>query len=397
VAEARAKFPDLEPVEPGTPTGLYLRRFWQPVLRAKELAAGRARPIEILGEKFTLYRGDAGKAHLTAFRCPHRGTPMSVGWVEGESLRCRYHGWKFDAAGQCTEQPNEDAPFCHRVRMRTYPTQEYVGLIFAYLGEGEPPPFPRYPDLDQPGVILADPVEVLPCGFWNRFDNDHSHIPWVHRATAIRTGRKDLLLLRQEDVEETPYGWMGRRSVKGEKADEGRAFGIGRLTHFFMPNVRLFWAPTRARGFEGRGLFDTKVVWTVPVNDTSHAAFDVTHTPVEGEDGRRFAESRAAQQEAEAETRWDLAEKILAGEMTLEDLPADMSAYTSFAIEDYVTQVGQGPVAGRGREMLAGSDARVVLMRRLWLREVNAMLVGQPMTNWKIPERPLSLALADAG
>jgi 5,5'-dehydrodivanillate O-demethylase len=72
------------------------------------------------------------------------------------------------------------------MKIRTYPTQEYMGLIFAYLGEGSPPEFRRYPDLDRPGVIVTDPVEILPCSFWNRLDNDHSHIPWVHRATAVR-------------------------------------------------------------------------------------------------------------------------------------------------------------------------------------------------------------------
>jgi 5,5'-dehydrodivanillate O-demethylase oxygenase subunit len=385
---------DLELVGPESPTGQYLRRFWQPLMRSKEILPGRARAAKILGEEFTVYRGEDGNPHVVAYRCAHRACPLTVGWVEGDSIRCRYHGWKFDASGRCIEKPNEDdGPTEHRIRIPIYPSREYAGLIFAYLGRDNPPPFPQYPDLDRPGVILTDPVEVLPCSFWNRFDNDHSHIPWVHRATAYRTGRKDLLLLREEAVEETAYGWTGRRSVKGEKSGNGNSLGIGRLTHFFMPNIRLFWAPTRAKGFENANLWDTKVVWTVPIDDASHAAFDVTHTPIEGEDGRRYAESRSAQQEAEAETRWDLAESVLKGDLTLEDLPDDMGAYTSFAIEDYVTQVGQGSLAGR-REALSGSDGRLVVMRRLWLREVNAMMSGKPLTQWKIPEHPLSLATA---
>ncbi len=218
----------------------------------------------------------------------------------------------------------------------------------------------------------------------------------MHRATAIRKNRPDLLVHRHEAVEETPYGWMGTRSVPGERKDAERVLGMGRLTHYFMPNVRLFWAPTRAKGFEGRGLWDTKMVWTVPVNDASHAAFDVTHTPVEGDDAVAFAKSRSGQ-EQEAEDRWDLAEKVLAGDMRLEDLPADMSAYTSFAIEDYVTQVGQGTIKDRPREHLAGTDARLVLLRRLWLREINAMIEGRPLTDWKIPEVPLALKVSQAG
>ncbi len=394
---------DLEPVGPGTPTGRYLRGFWQPVMRAKDLGPGRAKPLEILGDKFTIYRGEDGAPHVVAYRCPHRGTPLSLGWIEGDSLRCRYHGWKFDCAGQCIEQPNEDKPFSEKVKMPCWPTREYVGLIFAYFGGGAPPPFRQYPDLDGPGVIIADPVEVLPCTFWNKFDNDHGHRAWVHRATALRKGRNDVLVIRDEAVEETAYGWKGVRTVKGEAGDAQSSLGkvkgekqaaqnsLGKAkeTHWFMPNVRLFFQPTRAKGFEGRGIWDTKAAWTVPVNDQSHAAFDVTRTPLKGKDAEAYVKSRTEQQEAEAETRWDLAEKILAGEMTLEELPDDMGAYTSFTIEDYVTQVGQGPIKGRGQEHLAASEARIMLLRRLWLREVNALVAGKPLTDWQIPAEPL--------
>jgi len=84
-----------------------MRSFWQPVYRAQDLAAGRALPLRIMSEDFTLYRGESGDPHLVAFRCAHRGTQLSTGWVEGDELRCFYHGWKYDGAGQCTEQPAE--------------------------------------------------------------------------------------------------------------------------------------------------------------------------------------------------------------------------------------------------------------------------------------------------
>jgi hypothetical protein len=73
------KLADLEPVGPGTPAGRYFRLFWHPVFRAKDLLPGKARPIEILSEKFTLYRGEGGAPHVTSFRCPHRGTQLSLG------------------------------------------------------------------------------------------------------------------------------------------------------------------------------------------------------------------------------------------------------------------------------------------------------------------------------
>ncbi len=397
------KMADLESVGPGTPAGRYLRLFWHPVIRAQDLPVGRAKPIEVLGEKFTIYRGESGTVYMTAFRCAHRGTQLSLGWVEGETIRCRYHGWRFDNDGQCVEQPNEDRPFCDKVKILARPTREYAGLIFAWLGEGEAPPFRNIPDLDRPGVLIADPVEVLPCGYWNRFDNDHGHRAWVHRATAIRHNRPDILVIRHEAVEESEYGWRGTRAVSGKKGETAKTsmgavedkegahedfLKMARHKHWIMPNIRLWFQRTRAKGFQGREFWETKCVWTVPINDQKMAAFDVTLTPLEGEEARVYENSRKTQQESEAETRWDLAEKVLAGEMTLEDLPDDMGAYTSFTIEDYVTQVGQGPIAGRGEEMLAVTDARVILTRRLWLREVNKLLAGEALKQWKLPEAP---------
>src|SRR5438874_261224 len=142
-----AELLDFVSTGPGTLAGRYLRTFWQPIYRAQDLAAGRAVPIQIMSERFTLYRGETGRAYLVDFRCAHRGTQLSVGWVEDDCIRCRYHGWTYDASGQCVEQPGEDPRFAAKVCLRSYPTREYAGLIFAYLGEGEPPPFQPYPNL----------------------------------------------------------------------------------------------------------------------------------------------------------------------------------------------------------------------------------------------------------
>ena len=79
---------------PGTLAGRYLRMFWQPVCCSYELPAGRTLPVRILGEDFTIYRGDSGAAYLVGSRCAHRGTQLSVGSIEGECIRCFYHGWK---------------------------------------------------------------------------------------------------------------------------------------------------------------------------------------------------------------------------------------------------------------------------------------------------------------
>jgi len=122
---------DVARTGPGTLAGRYMRQFWQPVYTSADLPPKRAKPIRIMSEDFTLYRGESGAAYVVGFRCAHRGTQLSTGWVRGENIRCLYHGWTYDGAGQCVEQPAEPEPFCAKVRIRGYPTQEYLGLVFA--------------------------------------------------------------------------------------------------------------------------------------------------------------------------------------------------------------------------------------------------------------------------
>src|SRR5262249_43556868 len=132
---SNVEYTDYVHTGPGTLAGRYLRRFWHPVYLARDLAPGHARPLRIMSEDFTLFRGGGGTPHLWAFRCAHRGTQLSTGWVEGDCIRCFYHGWKYDGSGQCVEQPAEDAGFAQKVKIKSYPCEEYLGLIFAYLGD----------------------------------------------------------------------------------------------------------------------------------------------------------------------------------------------------------------------------------------------------------------------
>src|SRR5579859_998959 len=134
---------DFAHIGPGTLAGRFMRRFWQPIWRAADLLPGKPVRVQILGEFFTLYRGASGIAHLLADRCPHRQTALSLGWVEGDALRCFYHGWLFDGAGQCLQQPAERAAFAGKVCVTSYPVEEYLGFVFAYFGGGDAPEFPR--------------------------------------------------------------------------------------------------------------------------------------------------------------------------------------------------------------------------------------------------------------
>src|SRR6266852_8760493 len=138
---------------PGTPGGALLRRYWQPVALAEELPPGGAPlPVRMLGEDLVLFRDESSRPGLLGRHCAHRGADLSYGRLEDGGLRCLYHGWLYDVTGRCLEQPGEPAgsTFCQRVRHTAYPCVERGGMVFAYLGPGEPPLVPAYEALTVP-------------------------------------------------------------------------------------------------------------------------------------------------------------------------------------------------------------------------------------------------------
>jgi 5,5'-dehydrodivanillate O-demethylase len=367
---ALADYADFVHTGPNTLAGRYLRSFWQPVYRAQDLPVGRAMPIRILGEDFTIYRGDAGTPHLTAFRCAHRGTQLSVGWVEGDCIRCRYHGWMYDASGRCVEQPGEAAPFADRVRVATYPVREYLGLVFAYLGGSEPPPMRRYPDFDEPGVFETDPPEEWPCNYFNRAENDPYHTYWTHKESN-----------RRRNMPQRP--WLAQTNRYAE-TDYGFALPTGRTSHFHMPNTMHLRTAVRVPGFED--LAEYRLIWHMPIDDEHCVAFDVNLVPgLSGEEGERFRAARRELQEDDPRAPLRFAEEVLGGRARVEDMDASLGTYKTFWIEDYVTLVGQGAIPDRAQERLGTTDQWMILKRHLWQRELKALAEGRPLKQWASP------------
>ena len=358
---SHAQYSDFYHTGPGTPAGAWFRTFWHPIYRSTDLPAGRARPVRLMSEDFTLYRGESGEPHLVAFRCAHRGTQLSTGWVEGDEIRCFYHGWKYGPDGQCTEQPAEPEPFCSRIRIRSYPVQEYLGLIFAYLGEGEAPAMPRFPELEEPGVLEVMPWGVWPCNYFQRLENhvDEAHIAFVHRDSWYGSNLGDV------------------PQVAGEETDYGiRRFGIRdgdsqRMGAHMMPNILLRSAQP---GVPGGTVTRDAVQWAVPVDDDHFYAPMVYITRVTGEEAERYRARLAAQaQRGDANAR---SEAVLQGELTTEAIAGNVGA------QDYITQVGPGAIADRSTEHLGASDAVISLLRTLWRRELRALAEGRPIKRW---------------
>jgi 5,5'-dehydrodivanillate O-demethylase oxygenase subunit len=372
----KLRFEDLVSTKPGTVAGTFMRRFWHPIHRAEELRPGQAKPIEIMSERFTLFRGESGTPHVVAFRCPHRGTQLSAGWVEGDSIRCMYHGWCFNGAGQCTDQPAEEKSFASKIRIQSCPTREYLGLIFAYFGEGEAPPFPLYPHMDEEGVIEVLSTEVWPCNFLQRIDNngDTYHVPFVHRGAYSASSDNNRSGLPDISKEESPWGTTGYASF---------AQGWRNIFQFFMPNVYAFRNPSP----EPECMSEDRMQWDVPLDDERSLEFRLRRLPLRGEAANEYR-ARAAALAAEPKISVaQMGDAVLSGKLSFQDLDHFFKDKISLVhTQDYVAQVGQGSVADRGREHLGRSDVGVILFRKIWERELRALAEGRPLKKWALPQ-----------
>ncbi|HEY3886871.1 MAG TPA: Rieske 2Fe-2S domain-containing protein, partial [Vicinamibacterales bacterium] len=235
-------------VAPGTPMGELFRRFWTPVMLASELPEADGAPVRVnvLGEKLVAFRASDGRIGLLDAYCPHRRANLFWGRNEQDGLRCVYHGWKFDVAGQCTDLPNcpEGPALKDRVRTRAYPTLERGGLVFAYLGpEALRPEFPAI-ELFDATPERRHVTKIVARGNWLQFqegDIDSSHVGFLHSRLGdlpLDGARSEVNTYRDKMprwfIHETDYGL--RLSAQ---RDAGPDKFQWRVNQYLMPYVTL--------------------------------------------------------------------------------------------------------------------------------------------------------------
>ena len=171
---------------PGTPAGTLMRRYWQPAALVDELAGNRpVKPVRLLGEDLVVFRDEQGRYGLIDRSCPHRGTDLAYGRLEDGGLRCAFHGWLFDVTGRCLETPAEPAGsrMCENIRQTAYPVVEKSGILFAYLGPGEPPPFPHFDCFVAPSTHTFAFKGLIDCNWLQSLEVgiDPAHTSFLHR------------------------------------------------------------------------------------------------------------------------------------------------------------------------------------------------------------------------
>ncbi len=174
-------------IGPGTPCGDVLRRYWQPAALSEELAGERpVKAVRLLGEDLVLFRDADGRVGLIDRHCCHRGADLSFGRLEDGGLRCAFHGWLFDVEGKCLEQPAEPAgsTFHRKVRQPSYPCREVNGMIFAYLGPGEPPSLPGLECFQAPSEYSFAFKGLWECNWLQAYEVgiDPAHASFLHRV-----------------------------------------------------------------------------------------------------------------------------------------------------------------------------------------------------------------------
>ena len=195
-----------------------LRGCWYVAATARELKRGKMIAKTMLDEPVVLVRGEDGKAFALRNLCPHRGIPLSYGMVEGASVRCCYHGWRFDRYGTCVEIPSlreGQKVDMDRIGCGAYPTVERYGLIWVYFSaDGERPEDGPMPDVDIFPHVGKDtsPAAAIMQEFGCSVDHaafglmDPTHAAYVHTSWWFK---KDARKLRpkEKSFEPAPFGW----------------------------------------------------------------------------------------------------------------------------------------------------------------------------------------------
>ena len=171
-----------------TPMGELLRRYWQPIGAAVEMTDRWTRRVRLLGEDLVLFRYRRGALGLIAEQCPHRRASFYYGIPTDDGIRCPYHGWEFNAQGQCLHQPFEadNASFRARCATEAYPVQALGGVLFAYLGpvtaDRPAPLLPRFDGFVAEGAIRIMGRALLPVNWLQIMENslDPVHTEWLH-------------------------------------------------------------------------------------------------------------------------------------------------------------------------------------------------------------------------
>jgi 5,5'-dehydrodivanillate O-demethylase oxygenase subunit len=345
------RWDDLTQTGAGTPMGALLRRYWWPIAGVSEFDDTATKPVRLLGEDLVLYKDLGGRFGLLDRHCRHRRADLTYGYVEPCGLRCNYHGWLYDETGRCTEQPYEDtahpeARLKDECRIKAYPVEALGGLLWAYLGPAPAPLVPNWEFFSWPNGFRQIVTAEIPCNWFQCQENsiDPVHFEWTHSNWSLRlkgkTGPYTPKHLKV-DFTEFEYGFQYKR-IRTDTDERDRLWTIGRVC--LWPNAL----------FTGN-----HVEFRVPIDDENTLSITWAF-------GRVPKEREPYVQDKIPTWRGPIADPVTGRWIT-----------SHVMNQDFVAWVGQGKIADRAREHLGASDRGIVLVRRRFLNDLEAIAQGK--------------------
>jgi phenylpropionate dioxygenase-like ring-hydroxylating dioxygenase large terminal subunit len=374
-------------IGPGTPAGALLRNYWQPVALVDELQGNRpVKAVRLLGEDLVLFKNQ-DQYGLLERHCPHRGADLAYGRLEDGGLRCSFHGWLFDTSGRCLATPAEPegSRMCEHIRQKAYPVSEKSGILFAYLGAGEPPAFPHFDCFVAPNQYTFAFKGYWDCNWLQALEVgiDPAHASWLHKffededpATSygrqFRSTPADAEIpmskvLRELDrpeirVERTQYGMRLHtlRKISDTKTHL-------RVTNILFPQA--FVIPMSPEM--------TISQWHVPVDDYGcywYSIFTSFGAPVDKDTMRaqRLKTYPAPDYKPifSRENAWGFSADEQRSK-TFTGMGFDINIHDQWACES------QGRIQDRTREHLGSTDKGIVLYRRILLDAIRRNQAGE--------------------
>jgi phthalate 4,5-dioxygenase oxygenase subunit len=373
-------------VGPGTPMGQVLRRYWMPALLSAELPEPDGTPVRVklLGERLVAYRDTEGKVGLLDELCGHRRASLWLGRNEESGLRCVFHGWKFDRAGNCVDMPCEtpETDFSAKVHIKAYPVAEMGGVVWAYMGPPEfLPPEPRFEWTQVPDSQRNISKTWEECNWLQALEGgvDSAHSSFLHRALGAPVARGGFSISGYRarstapriDVQMTDWGYTyASRRPLGEEGDYIRTY------HYVMPFHQL----RAAQVGDGSGWRPLVAghMW-VPMDDENCMVYNWRYHfgDVPLEDGDTLLSQAGGGEEDQLADYRKIRNKD--NDWLIDRQIQKTKTYTGIDginTQDHAVQESMGPIVDRSQEHLGSIDRAIIATRRLLLRAVETVADG---------------------
>lgn len=376
-------------VEGDAPMGQIIRRHWIPACLSEEIPERDDKPVKVrlLGENLVAFRDSDGKVGLIDEQCPHRRASLVYGRNEEGGLRCLYHGWKLDTAGNVVDMPSEPpaSGLMHKVKHRAYPTLEWAGVVWTYMGpKEEQPEFQPPPWAPKATTKVSIAKIIIPCNWAQILEGaiDSAHSSSLHssdmvparvdsaKATSVNWLRPSTDKAPRLQCQITSYGFRYaalRRPITGADSND-----YVRLTVFIAP-ITVLIPPNDSYNVANVN---------VPVDDT-HTAFhfigwsDIPENLPDTETWRKFLGAQPGiDLDPDYQMRrstdnffWQDRQAMKAGNFTgIQGIPN----------QDSAMWITMGPLADRDKDVLGASDVAIVEFRRQMVKAAKEFQAGTP-------------------